>query len=212
MEQPSKTGCRATDRRQARAIARHSDRIRQRLARIPVPGLDAARPPPGTVAACLRCANPGPGCGRCAPRHRGRPEPPARADGPANTTWSRRSDAPGARHGCRGRRNARAAGHSVSLRDTVELTCRSSTVGYEHCTSAATGHGYPRTWCPGCGGILLRLEGAARPDNMAVPGYHLHPLKGDKRGLWSVRVSGNWRVVFRFEGTDAVDVDLVDYH
>ena len=60
--------------------------------------------------------------------------------------------------------------------------------------------------------ILLRLEGAVRPGNMAVPGYHLHPLKGDKRGLWSVRVSGNWRVVFRFEGTAAVDVDLVDYH
>ena len=60
--------------------------------------------------------------------------------------------------------------------------------------------------------ILLRVEGAARPGNMAVPGYHLHPLKGDKRGLWSVRVSGNWRVVFRFEGTEAVDVDLVDYH
>ena len=47
---------------------------------------------------------------------------------------------------------------------------------------------------------------------MAVPGYHLHLLKGNKRGLWSVRVSGNWRVVFRFEGTEAVDVDLVDYH
>ena len=60
--------------------------------------------------------------------------------------------------------------------------------------------------------ILLRLEGASRPSNMSVPGYHLHPLKGNRRGLWSVRVSGNWRIVFRFEGTEAVDVDLIDYH
>ena len=59
--------------------------------------------------------------------------------------------------------------------------------------------------------ILLRLEGATRPGHMDVPGYHLHPLKGDRRGLWSVRVSGNWRVVFRFEGTEAVDVSLIDY-
>ena len=77
--------------------------------------------------------------------------------------------------------------------------------------SAATGHGCPRIWCRGSGGSL-RLEGATRPGNMGVPGYHLHPLKGDRRGQWSVRVSGNWRVVFRFEGTEAVDVDLIDYH
>ena len=44
------------------------------------------------------------------------------------------------------------------------------------------------------------------------PGYRLHPLKGDMAGLWSIRVSGNWRVVFRFENNEAVDVDLVDYH
>ena len=44
------------------------------------------------------------------------------------------------------------------------------------------------------------------------PGYRLHPLKGDMAGLWSISVSGNWRVVFRFEGNEAVDVDLVDYH
>ena len=54
--------------------------------------------------------------------------------------------------------NAPRAWHSVSLRDTVELTCRSSTVGYEHCTRAATGHGYPRTWCPGCGGSCYGLK------------------------------------------------------
>ena len=40
----------------------------------------------------------------------------------------------------------------------------------------------------------------------------LHPLRGDLAGLWSIRVSGNWRAVFRFENNEAVDVDLVDYH
>ena len=42
------------------------------------------------------------------------------------------------------------------------------------------------------------------------PGYRLHRLKGDRRGLWSV--SGNWRIVFRFVAGEAVDVDLIDYH
>ena len=45
-----------------------------------------------------------------------------------------------------------------------------------------------------------------------APGFRLHPLKGDRAGQWSVRVSGNWRVVFRFEDGEAVDVDLIDYH
>ena len=61
--------------------------------------------------------------------------------------------------------------------------------------------------------ILTALDGAQRPGDVATrPGYRLHPLKGDMAGLWSIRVSGNWRVVFRFEGSEAVDVDLVDYH
>ena len=45
-----------------------------------------------------------------------------------------------------------------------------------------------------------------------VPGWRLHPLKGELTGFWSVTVTGNWRVVFRFDGEDAVDVDFVDYH
>ena len=43
-------------------------------------------------------------------------------------------------------------------------------------------------------------------------GYRLHPLKGNRRGQWSVYVSGNWRMVFRFVDGEAVDVDLIDYH
>ncbi len=45
-----------------------------------------------------------------------------------------------------------------------------------------------------------------------MPGYRLHPLKGDMAGMWSISVSGNLRVVFRFEDCEVVDVDLVDYH
>ncbi len=47
---------------------------------------------------------------------------------------------------------------------------------------------------------------------MDLPGFRLHPLKGDLRGFWSVAVSGNWRLVFRFEGGHASDVDLIDYN
>ena len=47
---------------------------------------------------------------------------------------------------------------------------------------------------------------------MALPGLVLHPLKGDRKGSWSVRVSGNWRITFAFVGTDADAVDYEDYH
>jgi proteic killer suppression protein len=46
---------------------------------------------------------------------------------------------------------------------------------------------------------------------MALPGLKLHPLRGDWKGFWAVSVSGNWRVVFRFDENSAVDVDFLDY-
>ena len=60
--------------------------------------------------------------------------------------------------------------------------------------------------------ILARLNEARLVQDMALPGYRLHPLKGNLAGLWSVSVSGNWRIVFRFEDDMAHDVDLIDYH
>lgn len=60
--------------------------------------------------------------------------------------------------------------------------------------------------------ILLALHRSRGPEGMSLPGFRLHPLKGERKGQWAVSVSGNWRVVFRFVGEDAVDVDLVDYH
>lgn len=60
--------------------------------------------------------------------------------------------------------------------------------------------------------ILARLEASSAPTDMDLPGYRLHQLKGEYRGFYAVEVSGNWRVVFRFEGEHATDVDYVDYH
>lgn len=60
--------------------------------------------------------------------------------------------------------------------------------------------------------ILARLNRSHVPQDMAAPGFRLHPLTGDRKGFWAVTVRANWRVVFRFEGEDACDVDLVDYH
>ena len=60
--------------------------------------------------------------------------------------------------------------------------------------------------------ILARLEEASEVSHMNLPGFRLHALKGELVGRWSVTVSGNWRIVFRFESGDASDVDLIDYH
>ncbi|HMD86969.1 MAG TPA: type II toxin-antitoxin system RelE/ParE family toxin [Terriglobia bacterium] len=60
--------------------------------------------------------------------------------------------------------------------------------------------------------LLASLATATSPMNMNIAGYQLHPLMGERKGEWAVSVSGNWRLVFRFEGENATDVDLVDYH
>ena len=60
--------------------------------------------------------------------------------------------------------------------------------------------------------VLAFLNRAARPEDMNLPGFSLHPLKGDLAGFWSVTIRANWRIIFRFEDTDVTDVDLIDYH
>jgi toxin HigB-1 len=60
--------------------------------------------------------------------------------------------------------------------------------------------------------ILARLNAAAGPEDMDLPGFRLHALKGEYTGFWAVTVRANWRVIFRFEGKDAADVDYLDYH
>jgi len=59
---------------------------------------------------------------------------------------------------------------------------------------------------------LTALDVATGPSDMGLPGYDLHPLKGELRNHWAVSVNGNWRLTFTFEGTDAVLVDYRDYH
>jgi len=60
--------------------------------------------------------------------------------------------------------------------------------------------------------MLDRLDAALGPGDMDLPGYRFHPLKGARRETYAVNVSGNWRLTFRFEDGDAVQVDLEDYH
>ena len=60
--------------------------------------------------------------------------------------------------------------------------------------------------------ILLALDAANRPDAMNLSGLRFHPLKGRDKGRYAVDASGNWRITFAFDGEDAVDVDLEDYH
>ena len=60
---------------------------------------------------------------------------------------------------------------------------------------------------------ILALRATAQVlEDMNVPGLKLHPLKGDLAGFYSISVSGNWRVIFRFESGEATDIDLIDYH
>jgi proteic killer suppression protein len=59
---------------------------------------------------------------------------------------------------------------------------------------------------------LDALDAATAPTDLDLPGFDLHQLKGERRGTWSVKVSGNWRVTFTFKDRDAYDVDLEDYH
>lgn len=59
---------------------------------------------------------------------------------------------------------------------------------------------------------LAALSRARKPQDMGLPNWRLHALKGVLAGHWSVWVSGNWRLTFRFDGPDAIVVDYQDYH
>ena len=60
--------------------------------------------------------------------------------------------------------------------------------------------------------ILGVLDQARGPLQMNLPGFKLHPLGGELEGFWSVSVTGNWRVIFRFDGEETSSVDYLDYH
>lgn len=56
------------------------------------------------------------------------------------------------------------------------------------------------------------IDSATAIDDLRIPGYDLHQLKGDRRETWSIKVSGNWRITFTFRNNDAWDLNLEDYH
>lgn len=60
--------------------------------------------------------------------------------------------------------------------------------------------------------ILARLDASTQPTDMNQPGSRLHSMKGKLAGFWAVNISGNWRIIFRFEDNQPFDVDLIDYH
>ena len=60
--------------------------------------------------------------------------------------------------------------------------------------------------------ILGRFHASTQPQDMNLPGLGLHELRGRRKGTWSVKVSGNWRITFKFDGPDAIDVNYEDYH
>ena len=60
--------------------------------------------------------------------------------------------------------------------------------------------------------ILAALDAASGPNELKLPSFRLHPLKGERSGDWSIWVNGNWRVTFRFVDSDAELVDYLDYH
>jgi proteic killer suppression protein len=60
--------------------------------------------------------------------------------------------------------------------------------------------------------ILDALDTSVTIEDMDLPGFRLHPLKGELKGLWAVTVRANWRVIFRFSDADAFVIDYADYH
>lgn len=60
--------------------------------------------------------------------------------------------------------------------------------------------------------ILQLLDAASKPEDLNLPGMRFHPLKGTYKGYYSVTVNGNWRIIYAFDGTDAILVDYLDYH
>lgn len=60
--------------------------------------------------------------------------------------------------------------------------------------------------------ILSVLDAAKTIEGVNLPSFRLHALKGELKGFWAITVRANWRIIFRFDGGDATDVDFVDYH
>ena len=90
------------------------------------------------------------------------------------------------------------------------VSFRSKTLKRFYQTGSAKG--LPGAFAAKIDRALLALDNSASPDGLRLPGFGLHPLTGDLEGVWSIAVSRNWRIVFKFDGENVADVDFVDYH
>ena len=84
--------------------------------------------------------------------------------------------------------------------------------GLERLFVASTTRGIPTEHRARVERMLDRLDAAVRPGDMSIPGWRFHPLRRIEKGRWAVAVSGNLRLTFAFDGEDAIDIDLEDYH
>ena len=84
--------------------------------------------------------------------------------------------------------------------------------GLERLFIKGSASGVQADYAPRIALILDAIDAAEQVKELDLPGLRLHRLKGDKRNLWSVRVSANWRITFEFENGDAYILDLEDYH
>jgi toxin HigB-1 len=60
--------------------------------------------------------------------------------------------------------------------------------------------------------VLDAIDAAESPQELIIPGFGTHPLKGNRKGTWAIMITGNWRITFKFVGIDVIDVNLEDYH
>lgn len=84
--------------------------------------------------------------------------------------------------------------------------------GLERLFTKGSASGVQAEYAPRLVMLLDAIDAAEQASELDLPGFRLHRLKGDKRNLWSVRVSANWRITFEFENGDAHILDLEDYH
>ena len=84
--------------------------------------------------------------------------------------------------------------------------------GLEKFFTAGSYKGIPGSSAARIERMLDLLDACAKPADMALPGFKYHELKGGRKGTFSIAVTGNYRITFRFDGEDAVDVDLEDTH
>ncbi len=84
--------------------------------------------------------------------------------------------------------------------------------GLERLFTAGAARGIPAAHLARILRMLDRLDAAIRPGDMNVPGWRFHPLRGTQKGRWAIDVSGNLRLTFAFDGEDAINIDLEDYH